>query len=414
MEDENVEVHKAACAAMCKVLVKLPRSQVSALVVPLITELCAAVWFSKRLGACELIRSAYPLCKKEEQLLLLNHVVQLSNDDMPLVKQAIFTTLIDFVSVVKSQALILSHLLPAIVLQANDVDAQLRVFSVLPFTACAPHLDAASISSSILPLLAALVDDKSWLIRKKISLAMPLLCKTIHVSALPTTLSHFAVLLDDNQIEVINAALDVLAEVGQAVCEREGGKEALQSLVAPACKRAASCSAESTRIALSRTLGEFGCCVDAECVVSCIFPLVEIGCADANFTVRQHAAHNLLTLRDHCEKKGGPCFAWVGRLQELCSDEHWRVRLSVLEGIEQLSASSIPADLFADNFMKLIVPSLTDTIWCIREKASAVIGTPLPHTHTLFFSCSFFVYSFFFAFFFFSFCSVYLRGICCL
>ena len=199
---EELLVREKCVQSLKTVLEAMPASQYAEHVVPIFDQLSTGAWFTSRTSIAALYATAYPKLDDKGQKLLRELFAKLATDSTPMVRRAAATALGNF-AIVQSKSHSKNEMLPLFEKLAADDQDSVRVLAVDNCIALAPQLGA----STVLPVIKACLEDKSWRVRYA---AADRFCRLCEVSGTETTktqlLKGFVALLGDDEAEVRTAA----------------------------------------------------------------------------------------------------------------------------------------------------------------------------------------------------------------
>jgi hypothetical protein len=220
----------------------------------------------------------------------------------------------------------------------------------------------------VVPLIEAMEDDISWKVRRGLVKRFASIYSDVpEPIALKTLLPLFANLLVDQEPEVRIAACYELLKVGR-VCKNQAN---FAAVVGPQLIRVAQDTTAGVRLALSSNVIALCGFFPKEAAVKMLLPVIQKITTDDVVTVRAMCVKKLSTLD---EKKDKTVFSHVlPYVLNLTKDPKWRVRVSVIEHASMLAAY-MGAKTFEKKLLTLIIVSLSDHVYRIREVACEQVG----------------------------------------
>jgi len=370
--EEEVVVRDAAVASLVVVCPLLRKEDLVGKFIPLIKRLSGNSWFATRVSSCGMIAPAYAaLSDKENDVRteLRGIYGNLCNDETPMVRKGAYVHLGDF-AVKVGKGFFRSDILPILKALATDAMDAMRVLTLDVMGTVAEILDGAEFDSSLLPLIEALEDDTSWRVRQALSKNIPLLCR--HVTPLSATtklLPLFVKLLKDKEAEVRQQGAMVLSDLG-------GEIKGFESLLSPVLETLATDPILTVRVALAKALVPMVRRFSKENAVKVLIPLLKQLAKDEAYDVRSSVLAEVDKLGETLDPAA--LLSILPLLLELSKDAKWRVRAAVVDKSSVL-AKHLGVKKFEKQMQAIIIGSLSDHVYAIREKACIQVGAIVGH-----------------------------------
>jgi len=374
--EEELVVRDAAVQSLVKILPQLPRADVATKIIPTLRKLANGEWFTTRVSACGLFSSTYTLVAEQLQADLRVAFVHLCNDDTPMVRKAAFHNLGNFANAIQKQYF-KSDLYPIVKALASDDLDVMRIYTIDCCADLGKKLDSAEYVQLLLPLIEGLQDDNSWRVRQQLSKSMPKLCEGVDNDVgSKRLLPVFAKLLKDKEAEVRVSSAKSLPGVCGAV------KLGLLDHIAPTLEALATDQVQNVRVAFSSSLVELCPHFGKETAAKLLVPLIQQMARDEFHQVRNNIINKMDVLAETADKEKKEkddsenvlLNSVLPNILELAKDPKWRVRKTVVDKMG-LMAKSLGIKTFEKKLQSVVLTSLSDHVFAIRERACAQIGT---------------------------------------
>lgn len=363
--EEECVVRDAAVKSLAKLVNHFQKADIATKFVPLIRRLANGDWFTTRVSACSLFSCTYPHVNEQLQEELRSLFNNLCNDDTPMVRKAAYQNLGQFAMQTQKQ-FFKSDIVPILKALATDDMDSMRLYTIECCATLSRKADPTDFAQTLLPLLEALQDDSSWRVRKAFCTHCAEICKNIgEQTASKRVLPLFAQLLKDKEAEVRQAAASVLA----AVCEEcESG---VMEHIVPCLDGLATDQIQTVRGAFSKTVIKLAEPLGKDNASKILTPLVLQLFKDEAVEVRNHCIDNIDSIAETLGATG--LQAILSALLELSKDPKWRVRMAVVNKCALL-AKHLGVKTFEKKLQNVLIVSLSDHVYAIREKCCEQIG----------------------------------------
>jgi len=367
--EEECVVRNAAVRSLVKLVQPVQKADVATKFVPLIRRLANGDWFTTRVSACGLFSCCYPFVEAQLQEELRSLFNTLCQDDTPMVRKAAYQNLGEFASNIQRQ-FFKTDIVPILkALSTDDMDS-MRIYTIECCAilskkgTCADPNDFAQI---LMPLIDALQDDSSWRVRKSFCVHCAEVCRNVGEQvASKRILPLFAKLLKDKEAEVRQTAASVMAEV----CDE--CKSGVLEHVVPCLDALVVDQMTSVRIAFSKQVVKLAAPLGKETAAKVLTPMILALCKDEAYEVRNRVIDNLDLIADAVGPQGLQT-TLLPSLLELSKDPKWRVRMAVISK-SSLLAKHLGVKAFEKKLQGVMVNSLSDHVYAIRERSCAQIG----------------------------------------
>jgi len=250
----------------------------------------------------------------------------------------------------------------------------MRIYTIECCADLGKKLDGSEFVQYLLPLIEGLQDDQSWRVRQQLAKLMPKLCEGVDSEVgSKRLLPVFAKLLKDKESEVRVFSAKALAGVCAAV------KSGLLEHIAPTLEPLAVDQVQSVRVAFSSALVELCPHFGKEMSAKLLVPLIQQMTKDEFHQVRNNIISKLDVLsdkddRDRKEENPNSLVNFIlPNLLELAKDQKWRVRKTVVDKMSLL-AKTLGMKTFEKKLHPVLIASLSDHVYAIRERACTQIG----------------------------------------
>lgn len=364
--EEECVVRDAAVKALAKLTTSFQKADLSTKFVPLIRRLANGDWFTTRVSACGLFTACYPLVNEQLQEELRSLFNNLCNDDTPMVRKAAYQNLGEFACNVQKQ-FFQQDIVPILKGLASDDMDSMRIYTIGCCALLSKTADEADFTQVLLPLIEALQDDTSWRVRKAVCEHTTGICDNVgDAVASARILPLFARLLKDKEAEVRQAAAAAMAEV----CDK--CKSGVLEHVVPCLDALAVDQVQNVRVAFSKAVVQITGALGKEQAAKVLTPLILLLCKDEVYEVRAHVIDNIDLIADAVGAQGLQASV-LPALLDLAKDSKWRVRMAVI-GKTSLLAKHLGVKAFEKKLQSVMVSSLSDHVYAIREKSCVQIG----------------------------------------
>jgi serine/threonine-protein phosphatase 2A regulatory subunit A len=370
--EEEVVVRDSAVASLVVLAPQLRKDDLVTRFIPLIKRLSGNSWFATRVSSCGMIAPAYAALTDKDtdhKTELRGIYSNLCNDETPMVRKGAYMHLGEF-AVKIGRAYFKSDILPILKSLATDAMDAMRVLTLDVMGTVAEALDTTEFETSLLPLIEALEDDTSWRVRQALAKQIPLLCK--HVTPLAATgklVPLFTKLLKDKEAEVRQQGAMVLSEVGAEV-------KGAETILGPCLEILVSDPIQTVRVSLARALVPLARRFSKEMAIKTLIPILKQLAKDESYDVRSSVLAEVDKLADYLD--AAALLSIVPLLLDLSKDAKWRVRAAVVDKSAVL-AKHLGVKKFEKQMQTIIIGSLSDHVYAIREKAciqvGAIVGT---------------------------------------
>lgn len=368
---EEVVVRDESVVALSKIAGQMSKQDVESKMVPVIQRLSNGDWFTTRVSACGLFVAVYDNASDAGVCAELRSLFNnLTNDDTPMVRKAAYQKLGEFGSIL-DKAYFKSDILPTLRQIAEDDVDVMRIYTIRCCQDLALKIDSQEFLASLCPILDAMQDDQSWRVRQALVRGMPTLVKNCsNQIASKRLLPLYGKLLKDKEAEVRSAACNVLDEV----CEAIDGHSSIVDNIAPILDTLAVDQVQSVRVAFSKKLVQ--CCpyFGKEVSAKVLIPIIQQLAKDEIPDVRNNIVDGMrVILETDCLNPQTLTVCILPILLELAKDVKWRVRIAVVKQLGPL-ARSLGVKAFEKKLQNIIILSLSDHVYAIREAACTQIG----------------------------------------
>lgn len=369
--EEECVVRIAAVSSLNKLIPNLEKGDIATKFVPLIRRLANGDWFTTRVSACGLFPHVYAYVPEQLQEELRSLFSNLCSDDTPMVRKAAYQNLGSFASKIQ-RPFFKSDVAPILkALSTDDMDS-MRIYTIECCSALTKTCDPADFTATLLPTIDAMQDDASWRVRRSFCENAAGLCKNISEAgmgeavAAKRVLPLFAKLLKDKEQEVRQAAATVMAEV----CEE--CKSGVLEHVVPCLDALAQDQYPAVRVAFSKTLVQLVGPLGKEAAAKYLTPVILQLCKDEAYEVRNHVIDNIDLIVEAVGQQGLTTQI-LPVILELAKDPKWRVRMAVISKSAML-ATSLGVKVFEKKLQTIMINSLSDHVYAIRERTCVQIG----------------------------------------
>jgi len=364
--EEECVVRNAAVKSLIKLVVSFQKADVATKFVPLIRRLANGDWFTTRVSACGLFSCCYPFVTDQLQEELRSLFNTLCNDDTPMVRKAAYQNLGEFASNVQRQ-FFKSDIVPILkALSTDDMDS-MRIYTIECCAMLSKKADPNDFAQILMPLIDALQDDTSWRVRKSFCSHCAEVCKNVGEQvASKRILPLFAKLLKDKEAEVRQTAASVMADVCHEC------KSGVLEHIVPCLDALVTDQVQSVRVAFSKQVVKLSEPLGKEAAARVLTPMILALCKDEAYEVRNRVIDNLDLIADAVGSAGLQT-TLLPALLELAKDPKWRVRMAVISK-SSLLAKHLGVKAFEKKLQSVMVNSLSDHVYAIRERSCAQIG----------------------------------------
>mmetsp|Transcript_52214 Transcript_52214/g.117606 ORF Transcript_52214/g.117606 Transcript_52214/m.117606 type:complete len:591 (-) Transcript_52214:51-1823(-) len=380
---EEITVRDKATEAIRELVKQIAPEQVSRHVCALITRLATHDWFNSRISACALFCAAIPKVGEAKQDDLLKLYLRLCGDETPMVRRQAANVLGGIVEVLQSETM-LSELFEVFEKLAKDEQDSVRILAINNCIAFG-KLQGSEFHESILEVVKACAEDKSWRVRYVMADNIEQLCKVFQASALTTMVPLFLQQLSDQEVEVrmiASARISAVAAVNPT-------KDFLESLI-PLLEKLTHPREQSqhVRVSMAGSILSLAPIFGAQLTVDLLMGVFLHLIRDESPEVRLKLVG---TLGELSTVLGVEVLSQslLPAIKDLGKDRQWRVRLAVLYCMPSL-AQYLGETQFTAELSSLFAVWIVDPVYCVREatavnvkRLSEILGTPWIETHII-------------------------------
>ncbi|KAJ1352576.1 hypothetical protein KIN20_008962 [Parelaphostrongylus tenuis] len=366
---EETVVRNKAVESLRKIADKHSTAAMEEYFIPMLKRLANDDWFTSRTSACGLFSVAYPRVSPAIKSELRNLFRQLCRDDTPMVRRAAASKLADFAKVFEFDFVDELHLMFCDL--AVDEQDSVRSLAVEGCIAMAGLLNEDNRRDLVRPILAGLMDDKSWRVRFMVAEKLTEIQEAVGEEMTLTELvPAFTNLLKDPEVEVRGVAARKL-NTFCANLKKSTREAVILNNITPVVKELISDPNQHVKTELAGVILGLAPLVGKENTIAQLLPIYMQLLKDSTAEVRLNVINSLDKLTDVIGASQ-LSQSLLPAIVELAEDGKWRVRLAVVQSMPLLAAQLGQA-FFDEKLLPLCLNWLCDHVYAIREAATSVL-----------------------------------------
>eukprot|EP00276_Gloeochaete_wittrockiana_P013660 CAMPEP_0184332532 /NCGR_PEP_ID=MMETSP1089-20130417/1691_1 /TAXON_ID=38269 ORGANISM="Gloeochaete wittrockiana, Strain SAG46.84" /NCGR_SAMPLE_ID=MMETSP1089 /ASSEMBLY_ACC=CAM_ASM_000445 /LENGTH=584 /DNA_ID=CAMNT_0026655941 /DNA_START=62 /DNA_END=1816 /DNA_ORIENTATION=- len=364
--DEN-PVREKAVSSFVSVGSALPQANFSEFFIPSIQRLASSQFPSSKLSFPQLAVFAYPKANAAEREQLRTSYFALFDCESNPVRKEASLHFGKFIKVIEDE-LIMNDAFPIFVRSCNDPQDNVRINAVESAVALASRFSNADTVKHILPIFKSFATDKSWRVRYMVANLISKIAQAFGPEILLSeVVATFATLLRDPEPEVRTVSAKNVTDF----CKLLPDDTLVVSDIIPCVKDLATDSSQQVRSSLASVIMGLAPILGRENTLKYLLDIFLILLKDDFPEVRL----NIISKLDDVNKLIGIELlsqSLLPAIVELALDRQWRVRLAIIEYIPLL-AKQLGSEFFDDKLSNLCMGWLGDTVFSIREAATATV-----------------------------------------
>ncbi len=360
----NLFSHFKAIESLGKIVPCLKNDEVSKFVLPMIKRLTEAEWFPRKTSAAHLIGLVYGrISSPDEQAELRSYISNLSQDDTSIVRKAVLNNLAKVIYATRDEAILGSDLYQLLAKLIQDPQDAVRLLTICPLVALGEMVKDTPehISTMILPLFRALVNDRSWRIRFMVARHFAQIAVVLPESEHPGRV--FTALLKDAEPEVRTEAASSLVHLARVLNPDE-----VRSLIVPCLPAIATDPSAHVKAALATGLNDLAPIVGPNTTIEQLLPLVIKLLADDASDVRL----NVVTNFEKTVQVIGIDLLYdvlLPAIARLSQDPQWRVRETII-GLIPALVRLLGHQKYEIKLASMGLTWLDDPVFAVRRAAA--------------------------------------------
>eukprot|EP01069_Polyplicarium_translucidae_P005741 Polyplicarium_translucidae@DN2844_c0_g1_i1.p1 len=324
---------------------------------PAVRELVSCEGFTSRISAAGLVASLYPYIDRTGKTEAVQMLLELCNDETPMVRRAALTKMKDMCQLADPEAVV-SDMFPVINSAWVDDMEALRISALEAIGAACGRLTADQLRTLVIPIARSAVEDRSWRIRLTLAKQFN---RFLAVGPVATALlPSVNVLLRDPEQDVRAALVENLKDGIRSLTSVQ-----ICTYLIPCIGAAAIDSAQQVRSNLAKLLGPVAAAVGKNETHNAILqPAIDM-LSNEFQEVRLNVVNDAALLCEvlQVESLDHPI---VAALVSLMKEVQWRIRHAVAEQVPRL-AVHFGCDKFERKLDVFVIQPLNDSVHAVRE-----------------------------------------------
>eukprot|EP01054_Gregarina_sp_Poly1_P002907 Gregarina_sp_Poly_1__2906@NODE_1810_length_3291_cov_129_278536_g1175_i0_p1_GENE_NODE_1810_length_3291_cov_129_278536_g1175_i0NODE_1810_length_3291_cov_129_278536_g1175_i0_p1_ORF_typecomplete_len551_score94_13HEAT_2/PF13646_6/0_053HEAT_2/PF13646_6/90HEAT_2/PF13646_6/0_52HEAT_2/PF13646_6/0_0024HEAT_2/PF13646_6/0_1CLASP_N/PF12348_8/74CLASP_N/PF12348_8/1_6e06CLASP_N/PF12348_8/1_3CLASP_N/PF12348_8/0_17Vac14_Fab1_bd/PF12755_7/2_4e02Vac14_Fab1_bd/PF12755_7/38Vac14_Fab1_bd/PF12755_7/0_012Vac14_Fab1_bd/P len=322
--------------------------------------------FPAKVSSCNLCPLVYKHLDEETAASVRNIFIELSRDEIPLVKRAAaahYKSLVECMEGKEAMSALLGPVLECWKDTPADTQDQLRLSALCALIAMAKKVSEPQ-CRELLPILAAAAFDHSWRIRLRIVQQLPDLMAALSTKYVEDYLGGWLeAAITDSEAEVQSAAVEALKG-----CIPYMRPTDIEARLLPTFLSLMEPEGNGCRAGLASLLGPMAKKLGKQSTEKNLLPLLDKFMADNLREVRTNAVQQF---GDICDVLGPKTASQVlfPSVQSAILDQQWRIRLALVEQIPRLAKLFGPESFFKTEWEGLYFGALLDHVYAVRLAA---------------------------------------------
>lgn len=374
---EEPIVRDKAIDALNKISTQLTPAELEQTFVPLVQQLSAGNWFSKKVALCGLYKLVIDKVPPAQQLEFLQMYLKLVGDEYPMVRRLAALHLPELIGLLNGTNGLVDNdtwdvilkMFRHIINDDQDLVKFLGVDVLLAILEFFRKIDDYTYNGEFLQLALKLIKDESWRVRYTAADRFSKIAEYfLHLEPeLTQLIEPFIDLMDDHEGEVRKAIAKQLPDFCKLLTYYPLTRAIVLTKIIPVVTELAQDPQENVRALLALTITGLLPILEKQSTIDRLLPLFLTMLRDDFPDVRLNIILNLLVVNDTI----GINLLLTNLLPaitELAEDQKWRVRLAIIEYIPKL-AHQLGVSFFNDELLLLCLSWLWDPVFAIRDAA---------------------------------------------
>lgn len=381
---EEVVVRDRAVQSMSIIIEKCSKESFESHVIPLVSRLSHAQWFTGKSSACSLTPVVYKRASNPQRDDMITQYIRLSHDTAPMVRRAAVASLGPLASVA-GREVTEKALLNAFHAFCRDDQDSVRLLALEAAPVLGSLFDAETNAKNVLQGIKVCALDKSWRVRFMVAEQICPIARCFSQSVINDEfVPIFVKLLRDAEAEVRTAMAKTVSEFVKVVQPLE----ITINQILPPIKELSSDGSEHVRCELASVVTGLAPTFGKENTLNHLLNMFISLLKDEVPQVRL----NVIGKLESINKVIGIELlsqSLLPAIVELAEDRQWRVRLAIIEYVPIL-AQELGQSFFNEKLLGLCMTWLSDSVYSIRDaainnlkKLTVVFGVPWAQQHVL-------------------------------
>ncbi|KAL0211016.1 hypothetical protein P9112_009314 [Eukaryota sp. TZLM1-RC] len=386
LTQEEVLVRNTAIESMKSIVATLSPEQVNEHLPPLMETLFTG-FFTSRASLCPILPSIFSYGDPSTRDIICTYYQRLSKDDNPMVRRSclkslspLLTSISENVTSTPQQVSLFRTLLPLLKGFSEDEQDSVRLLGLEVVADMATYLHLTNERSvvsdidSLVSLIRSFCTDRSWRVRYVSGDVFPKVVASFSKSRpmkLPMLIKDFRSLLCDVELEVRSAACRRIVAIADTI-----PSDLVVSEMVPQFRQLSNDESDVVRATFTPALLELCSLLPLEAVKKELLPLHRVLLRDSSSDVRLEVISHLEAV--YSRFAGSLNDVLVPAINNLATDQSWRVRLKLIEQMSTLSGL-FDQSYFKDNLLHICLGGLSDTVFSVREASISQLGKLANH-----------------------------------
>jgi len=359
--NEDSKVRSKSVEGIVQVCSVLSDENLTSHVLPLVSRLAAADWWTPRTSACGIISSIFPRVSSEDKSRLKDIFFNLCRDVTPMVRRSAFTGLADFIPVVDKDV-VKDEIIHFVNTMSSDNQDSVRLLSIETCISLAKVLDFEENQTLTRPIFIASVTDLSWRVRYMVALRYYDAARLLNPDYDEELVNHFLNLLKDTEPEVRKATATNIAGMGEYL-----PTDIIIEKLLPVIRILTRDDKIQVRDSLALSITSLVHVLGEDNSKTHLLELIEILLTDKESQVRLNVISTLHKLLSVVNINNVSRLI-LDAIEHLSSDVQWRIRLKIIEYIPNMS-TQLGVEFFNANLLGLCLSWLEDSVYTVRMAA---------------------------------------------
>eukprot|EP00301_Raphidiophrys_heterophryoidea_P000782 c10389_g1_i1.p1 GENE.c10389_g1_i1~~c10389_g1_i1.p1 ORF type:complete len:603 (-),score=174.90 c10389_g1_i1:429-2189(-) len=367
-QQEETLVRDQAVASLVNICEDMSAGDVLQHMVPMITRLSSADWFTSKVSASGVIAVAYRKCTDTATRETLRRTFRaLCEDESPMVRRAASSNLPALARVVEP-AIVSSDIVPIFLTLADDEQDSVRLLAVANCVAVATLLGPDDAAENVLPTFRGCATAKSWRVRYMVADQIVELSQSVSKEVVSEEMLPLFVRLlvkdTESEAEVRTAAARKVTAFSKLL-----PIESVLEVMIPTIALVASDASQHVRSSLASCVTGMAPICGPQHTMAHLIPLFLQLLKDDIPEVRLNIISNIESVNS-VVGVASLSQSLLPAIMDLASDKQWRVRMAIIEYVPLL-AQQLGVEFFEskdnDHLLELCFTWLGDCVFTIRE-----------------------------------------------
>jgi len=364
---EETVIRQAAILSLVNLLDKMKVEDIKLVVLPILTRLAEADWFTSRVSATYLAPKLYQLLNlDDDRKIILETHKKLCSDDMPMVKSDAFKNLILLIDNMNNHNLIVSYSKPLLQQLTNELMENTRQTIVDIIKKIAEKSQEEMKQEIVTEFVKITIEDDSWRVRKHLAEELGSICEYLGKTVVSEVmLAVYIKLLQDREPQVRKAAIMAL----ESIIKTTDSSTVAKPITNGPLQALANDTVGEVREALAEQIACLGIHMDKTQAKEKLLPILKKLAADESPLARLNLCSKLA---DICAILGIELFESevLPLLKNVTIDQKWRVRNSIIKNIANIGIQMGKEKFAKSRLREVLVQSFKDPAATVRETAS--------------------------------------------